>query len=272
MHPLTYLTIFCTMLITAAPLQADEVDLTADNRMEWHQKEQKMVAVGNAVATRKDLKVRGDTMTAYYKKVPPADKTQITTVHAVGNVKMSSARADAFGDTMDYDLEKDSMILKGRPAKIKTDKETITAIDSITYYPSQQKAIAIGDVHADNGQDKLFADRMVSYFEKASPNSNNLEMKKVNIYGHVKIITANATVWADRGTYLPQEGLVKLFENVTLEQDGNKLHGDYAESDLNSGISRMMAGKTSGKRVTGTFIEKPKNSASKPQTSNNAKQ
>lgn len=253
-----------SFVVCTLPVRAEDMELTADNRVEWHQQKQKIVAVGNAVATRKDLRVRADTMSADYKKLPPDNKTQITAVHARGSVIMSSTRADAFGDTLDYDLGKDSMLLRGAPAKVKTETETITATDGITYYPNAQKAIAVGNVRADNGKDKVFGDKMIAYFEPKSPTDNALEMKRVEIYGNVKIINADTTVWADKGIYHPQTGIVQLYEHITIEQNGNRLHGDYAQSDLNSGISKIMAGKTSKQRVTGVFKEKSKNKKSQP--------
>lgn len=54
-------------LLIAAPAAAEEVHLTADERVEWHQNEQKMVAVGNAVATKQDMNIRADRMTAFYE-------------------------------------------------------------------------------------------------------------------------------------------------------------------------------------------------------------
>ena len=45
-------------LLIAAPAAAEEVHLTADERVEWHQNEQKMVAVGNAVATKQGMNIR----------------------------------------------------------------------------------------------------------------------------------------------------------------------------------------------------------------------
>lgn len=156
------------------------------------------------------------------------------------------------------------MLLQGTPAKVKTATETITATDGITYYPNAQKAIAVGNVRADNGKDKVFGDKMIAYFEPKSPTDNALEMKRVEIYGNVKIINADTTVWADKGIYHPQTGIVQLYEHITIEQNGNRLHGDYAQSDLNSGISKIMAGKTSKQRVTGVFKEKSKNKKSQP--------
>ncbi len=37
----------------AFPAHAEDIRLTADDKVEWHQNEQKMVAVGNAIATKK---------------------------------------------------------------------------------------------------------------------------------------------------------------------------------------------------------------------------
>ena len=133
-------------LLIAAPAAAEEVHLTADERVEWHQNEQKMVAVGNAVATKQDMNIRADRMTAFYetsKKGGEKARSNIRDVHAVGGVVMTSPNAKAYGDTMDYDLIKDEMILRGKPvSKIVTnDNKIITATESITYYPSQDKAV-----------------------------------------------------------------------------------------------------------------------------------
>ena len=240
MRSILYIAFF-TIVLNLSAAQAEDMELTADNRVEWHQKEQKIVAIGNAVATRQDLRVRADKMSADYKKTPPAGKTQITSVHAEGNVIMHSQRADAFGHTLDYDLGKD-----------------LVHLDGIFYYPTDKKAIAIGNVHADNGKDKVYGDKMVAYFEPKTGSDSSLEMKRVEIYGHVKILNAETTVWADKGIYNPKSGIVKLYENITIEQNGNRLHGDYAQSDLNTGISKIMAGPSSNKRVTGVFKEKSK--------------
>lgn len=240
--------------------QAQYMNLTADKEVEWDSQAQKMTAIGNAVASKKDMQIRADRMTAYYAKNASVStqKNTITEVHAVGGVIMTSPKAKAFGNTLDYDVAKDSFILKGEPAKIQTDKETITAKDNITYYPSQEKAIATGNVFAtDQKNNKIYSDRMIAFFKK-NAKSGNLEMDKIEIYDHVKIMTDNAVVTADKGLYLPQSGMVKLFDHVIIDQQGNKLQGDFAETNLNTGKSRIIAGKTSQGRVSGVFKEKKK--------------
>lgn len=247
--------------LACSTAQAQYINLTADKQVEWDSKAQKMTAVGNAVATKKDMEIRADKMVAYYAKNDSAGsqaKTTISEVHANGSVIMTSPTAKAYGHTMDYDLSADSIILKGEPAKIKTAKEIITAKESITYYPSQDKAIALGDVYAEDlNKNKIYGDKMIAFFKKTGPN-NKLDMDKVEIYGHVKIISKDADVIADKGLYLPQTGIVKLFDNVLINQQGNKIRGDFAETNLNTGISKLIAGKTSQGRVSGVFKEKKK--------------
>ncbi len=252
---LAYLT-FLAALSAVAAASASDIDITAEQRVEWHQKSQKMVAAGNAVASKDDMSVKADTLTGYYDGGKNGAKNSITRVTAAGRVRMSSAKAQAFGDNLDYDLLKDEAVLIGKPAKIDTGNETITAEDSITYYPKLQKAIALGKVMAvDKKQNKLYSDKMIAYFVKENDKTQNLTLQKVDIFGNVKIVTKDATVTADKGTYLPQDGLIRLSDNVSINQDGNVLHGDKAETNINTGISKLLSGSPKN-RVKGVFKEK----------------
>ena len=245
------------LMVTTGTVCASDVNLTADEKVEWHQKEQKIVAVGNAVATRDDMNIRADRMIGYYasRADKPQGKSRITKVEARGNVVMKSPKANAYGQSMDYDLQQDTIILKGSPAKISTDKEVITAEDNITYYPQEQKAVAFGNVVGTSQGNKVFADKMVAFFTKENAKSSNLVMRKVQIFGHVKITTSNAEVTAERGVYYPQEGKVRLDDNIVINQNGNTLKGDKAETNLNTGISKLISTSKTG-RVKGVFKEK----------------
>ncbi len=237
--------------------QAQYITLDADKEVVWDSQAQKMSAIGNAVATKGDMKVKAARMEAYYAKNNTTGKNTITEVHAYDNVVMTSPKANAYGDTLDYDLIKDEIILKGQPAKLKTETEEITAENNISYYPNQQKAIALGNVQAtDQEKNKIFSQKMIAFFKKDA--GGQMVMDKVEIYDNVKIVTKDAVVTADKGLYLPKTAVVKLFDNVLIDQQGNKLKGDFAETNLNTGKSRIIAGQTSQGRVSGIFREKKK--------------
>lgn len=254
-----------TILFCCRSLHAADINITAEKQVEWHQNSQTIIAVGDAVATKEDMNIKADRLIGYYtdRSGTPKGKSSINRMEAVGNVRMHSPRADGFGDTMDYDLVQDVAILKGQPATVKTETETITAVDNITYYPSQQKAVAFGNVLAvDKDGNKLYSDKMVANFVKNNENTQNLTLDRVQIYGNVKILNKDTEVTADRGIYFPKTGIVKLFDNVIIKQDGNILRGDRAQSDLNSGISKLIAGSTKSK-VKGVFKEKESNKDNK---------
>lgn len=249
-------------LISSLSARAENINIDADQKVEVHQNEQKIIAVGNAVVNKKDNTIYADEMTAFYQKTP-AGKTNFTSVHAKGHVRAVSPTMKAFGNIMDYDLGKEEIILIGTPAKIQNTKgETVSADEKIIYYPKDNRAVATGNVVATDKENNVYSDKMVSYFTKDK--DGNMEMDKVNIYDHVKIVTPQAVATSDRGTYFPKKGLVHLYDNVVINQDGNILKGDFAETDLNTGISRMLSKKNSKKRVSGVFREKEKNDK-KPQ-------
>lgn len=238
-----------------SPLPAAEINIYADNKVEVHQNDQKIVAIGNTVANKQDNTIYADEMTAFYTKNPQG-KTEFKTLHAKGNVRAVSPTSKAYGNTMDYDLKKEEIILVGTPAKIVTEKgETITAKEKIIYYPEKQMAVATGDVMADDKENKVYSDRMVSYFAK--DDKGNLEMERVEIYDNVKIVTPQATATSLRGIYFPKKSLVHLYDKVIINQDGNILKGDFAETNLKTGISRMLSHNGKG-RVSGVFKEKEK--------------
>ena len=279
-HSLALLSLY---LLFSAPAFGTDINIYADKQVEVHQNEQKLVAIGNAVASKDDNTIHADELSAGYEKNKQC-KTVVKTLHAKGNVKAVSPTTTAYGNTMDYDLNAEEIILIGTPAKIVSQKgETITAEERIIYYPDQQIAIATGNVVAKDAENTVYADKMISYFKKNT--AGDLEMDEVKIYDNVKIVTPEAVATSDRGTYYPNQGKVHLFDNVIINQDGNIITGDHAETDLNTGVSRMLS-SSSGKRVSGVFKEKkdkdkdkakteaakPKPAASAPQTSASAPQ
>ena len=237
-HSLALLSLY---LLFSAPAFGTDINIYADKQVEVHQNEQKLVAIGNAVASKDDNTIHADELSAFYEKNKQG-KTVFKTLHAKGNVKAVSPTTTAYGNTMDYDLNAEEIILIGTPAKIVSQKgETITAEERIIYYPDQQIAIATGNVVAKDAENTVYADKMISYFKKNT--AGDLEMDEVKIYDNVKIVTPEAVATSDRGTYYPNQGKVHLFDNVIINQDGNIITGDHAETDLNTGVSRMLSKK-----------------------------
>lgn len=244
---------FLLCLLTATSSFAGDIVLDADDRVEYHQKEQKLVAKGNAVATKDNLSIKANTLIGYYA---PKTKNKISRVEAHENVEMKTPDAKAFGDKLIYDVKQDTAVLTGMPAKISNPDFTITSKGPITYYQSQQKAIATDNVIAiDNKDNHVYADLMTAWFKKDQ--NNEMVLDKIDIEQNVKIISKDTTVTALKGTYHARLGKIFLYDDVVITQQGNILKGSQAETDLNTSISKIIAGEKSG-RVSGVFKEKKK--------------
>ena len=250
-----------TLLFQALPAMADTIEIDADKKLEWYRNEQKLVAVGNAVAQKSGTILKGEKITAFYERVQLEDgtqKTQIQKVLADEKVSLLMNDSTGYGSHFEYDLPKQTAVLKGKPAKLVNEKGEITATESINYYPTENKSVALGDVVAHNQDYTVYANKMISYF--TNNKNGKKDLKKIEIFAGrnpVKLVNSQATVTGKRGTYFPVENKLRIYDNVVINQDGNILNGDYAETDLNTGISRVMSNQKKG-RVTGIFHNKKK--------------
>ncbi len=243
------LVIFC-LFITSEALAGD-ITLDAENGVEYHQKEQKMIARGNAVAAKDDLSIKADTLIGYYN---PKIKNKLSRVEGVGNVRLSSPEAQAFGNDITYDVNSDEVVLRGAPANIKTADADIKADGAITYYQSSKKAVATDNIIVTDAKgNKVYADLMTAYFTEGE--NGKLVLEKIDMEQNLKVVSQDATVTADKGTYYALDGRVDLFDNVVINQGGNILKGSKAQSNLNTGVSKMLSDKKKG-RVSGVFKEK----------------
>lgn len=246
------LTISCFFSCISLALAGD-ITLHADNGVEYHQNEQKLVAKGNAVASKDNMQIKADRLTAFYA---PQTKNKISRVTADGKVEMKSDQTEAFGTRLDYQNSTGVAILSGNPAHIKTPDADIKAKGPITYYQNEQKAMASDNVIATDAKgNTVQADAMTAYFKQDKDGKTVVD--KIEIAHNVVINAKEAVITADRGTYYTQQGKIKLFDNIVINQNGNILKGAQAETDLNTNISKIISGGSNG-RVSGIFKEKSK--------------
>ena len=249
------LLVLLSLLCTALPLKAKDVKLTAEERIEYHTKDQKLVAKGKATAIKGNMSIRANTLICRYT---PKTKNKISHVEAYPNVTIKTPQAEAFGNHFDYDVKRGTAILTGTPAKIKTEDALITAKGSISFDENKQKAVAKDNVEVTYIKGtKVFADLMTAYFKKDS--TGKLQLDHIDIAKNVKITSKETVVTAQRGNYTAATGIVDLFDDVVITQDGNILKGNHAETNTKTGISKLLSGNdTTSGRVSGVFKEKSK--------------
>jgi lipopolysaccharide export system protein LptA len=256
-----------------------QIQVFADNGIEWHSDDQRVMARGNAHATRGGITIDADELTAHYRKGPKGD--EIWRLDADGKVTIKSPNDTATGTKAIYDLDKSVFVLKGSPARLVTPSETFQGSESIEYWETKRMAVLRGDAVATQDDKVLKADTLTAYFkDKAAPGAKpagakpangqkqggdgkGLELRQADAFGHVVLTTANEKLTGDRADYNAETGIATVSGSVKIIRDGgNQLEGGWAHVNLNTGVSKLFAGTPgaleSGKRVQGVFIPQKK--------------
>ena len=259
------------------------VEIFADQGIEWHQNASAYVARGNARAVRADTTVYGQTLTAYYRKGPGAAEasatdgggTQIYRVDADGAVRIVSPSGTAYGDKAVYDVDKGILVMTGSNLRLVTQREVITARDTLEYWQQDDMAVARGKALAVSDDKRIAADLLTAFFVKSDEKGSGTSAKpaakpapraganggqsapgkesdldRMYAYGNVVVTTPQEVARGERGVYNARTGIAVLTGSVKITRDQNQLNGDAAEMNLNTNVSRIIAapGTGSGQR------------------------
>lgn len=227
------------------------VTVEADNGIEWVRDGKMYVARGNAVATRGDVTVRGDTLTALYRDKPGGGGTQIFRLEANGAVLITTPQERAVAERAVYDLDQSVVILLGDGLTFQTGADVITARDSLEYWQDRNIAVARGDAVAVRDDQRIRADTMTAYFDKGPDGGNRLY--QVDALGGVVITTPQDVARGDEAVYNALERTATLSGDVRITRGENQLNGERAVVNLETGISRLLSGSGAGGRVKGLF-------------------
>lgn len=259
--------VLAVLLSMAAPADALDftsqpndapIEVTAEQGLEWSQDGKRITARGSAKAVRGDVTVLGDTLVAHYREVN--GQTEISRLEAQGNVTIQSPTETATGTLAIYDVAGQTMTLKGGPARIVTETDTITAKDGIVYNEATKVAVARGDALAIRQDKRIRADVLEATF--AEDKDGKLAVQKADATGGVVITSPTEVATGDKGEYDAKSGIVTLTGSVKITRGDNQLNGGYATVNLNTGISRLLAGPPGSKgseRVQGLFTPDSKN-------------
>ncbi|MDR1476813.1 MAG: hypothetical protein LBI17_01645 [Rickettsiales bacterium] len=231
------------LLLAALPAVAEDIELSADNGLEWDQKERKITMSENARATSKDYDMRADLIEAFYK----GDK-KIYRIVASGAVGVVSKAETITTDRLAYDFDPEAITLSpdGRPTRLKTKDSEIIADGEVFYNKARFYATATKAeiIHAGK---RLFANDIRIDFAKKTN-----EISKIVAKGDIRLVDGEEELLGDEAEYDPKAGMTTLVGNVRLKKgDSASLSGERIVYDMNAGIARVLPQK--GAKVTGRF-------------------
>ncbi len=230
------------------------LEIDAEQGIEWHRNDKVYVARGNARAARGEIAVHAEVLKAHYR-AGNSGKTEIWRIEAEGAVRLTSPTQTVYGDRGVYDVDNAVAVLVGNDLKLVTQNEVITARDSLEYWERKQMAVARGDAQAKREDNQLRADVLTAHF---LPGKNEkLKLERIDAYDNVEVSTPTEFARADRGVYYVEQELATLSGSVKVTRGDNQLNGQYAEVNLATGVSRLLAsppGEDGSDRVKGLLV------------------
>ena len=239
--------------LAQSPLGNSEapLEISADKGIEWRREERVYIARGNARAKQGDNEIRADELRAYYTGSGDAGG-DIYKVEAIGHVVVISPGGTAYGERAVYDVPSQVAVLTGGNLKLEAEDDIVTARDSLEYWQGKNLAVARGNaevtrIDREKGTSSVIrADIMTAAFAEGSAGR---ELKTVDAFEAVEIITACEYITSDQARYLVPEQIAYLTGNVKITRGNNQLNGDAAEVNLATGISTL-----TGDRVQGLLV------------------
>lgn len=204
-----------------SPAPGDQLEITADTSLEWHEKASLYVARGKAKAAQGDLTVSADLLSAHTrekktkKQAPKSTRKNneapgdIDRMTAEGNVVITKASARITGDRAVYNIDTQTVTITGK------------------------QAVAVKEDRRING------DTLTAEFRE-QPSGRN-ELHKMTATGNVTVVTKADVVRGDKGVYDASQDLAIISGNVRISRpDGTVLTGDVAEANFKTNRSRLM--------------------------------
>lgn len=226
-------------------LGSGPVTVEADRGIEWRRDENVYVATGNAKAVRGNITVTADQLVAHYRETS-GGSTDIYRLDAVGNVTIATPNERATGEQGVYDVDKQVMVMTGRNLKFTTPQQVVTARDSLEYWQGRRIAVARGGAQAVAGDRKVNADILQAHVSDDARTKQS-RISKVDGFGNVNVSTPTEAASGAKGVYNMDTSIATLVGDVKVSQGRNQLNGEYAEVNLNTGISRILSGPAAGK-------------------------
>lgn len=255
-NDLRFIFSFCGLVlcVIASNTYAQSLHLSADENLQWDQKNQSVSAIGNAVAEQENNKIEADKLIAYYQENPETGQNfDIQKMEGFNNITLTSAPNKAYGDYVLYDLPANMVTLTGSNLRIVAPNYTLKAKDKFTYDTQGAIFTAQGGATIIRPSDTMRADTLIAFMAKDK--NGNQSLSRVKAQGHIKITTATETIMGQSGTYNAQTEMVDLTGDVVITRGPNILKGQHATVNLKTQISKLYgsANPQSKGRVTGTF-------------------
>lgn len=248
--------IFCLWLLFslgfglsfAQSLTSDDIEIHAEQHLEWDKQGQRYIAEGGVVVKGKEFTVNSDRVTAFYRETSDS-KQDIYLLRAEGNVIISRAGVVFYGDSAVYEGRRSLIVLKGEDVRLDFKGYRLRADDSIEYWHDEGLAVAREKVTISRAGQVLSATIIEAEIVIVD---GVLEIENAVAKSDVVFNDGETVIRGNEGHYDSRKHSSIICGDVEITRGDNQIHGHCAEIDLRTGTAKLKA--AGDERVSGSII------------------
>ena len=229
-------------------VDSNSLEITANENLEWDQKQNRIVAQGNAKVKTNNFIINADVITGSY--IGKIGKGNIKNLIATKNAKFSSKETTIKANKIDYDFINNIIDVKGKNIEMAFEKGLIISQKSLIFYNLDKKALVEGNVFIKiNNKGNIKAEKVSIILNQ------NGEVSSVKAIDNVEIFLdgIEQNLFSDEAIFDNSASRIDLIGNIVLYYGANFVKGDRAFIDLKNGISKISS--DSKNNVSGTFTK-----------------
>lgn len=228
-----------------------QVEIDAQDGIEWLRDAQRYIARGDATARRGGVTLRAETLTAYYRGGKNGERQVIFRLDADSDVIISQGETRAVGDKGVYHVDQSVAVLIGEDLRLESSEAIITADETLEYWEERQLAVARGNATIFQENNRLVASILTAHILPGADGKQAVQ--RIDALGGVHISTGTEIVRGNEGVYDVPEQTATVCGDVKITRGDNQLNGECAIVDMATGRARLSGGQK-GERVKGILL------------------
>lgn len=221
----------------------NDVMVTSENGLIINQMNKKIIAKKNAHVYQKNEHVKAEKIILTYKK-DAYNKNQMVKAEAYQNAQVLSQNKTAQAEEMFLYKEKQDILMNLNLVQNYYKDADSKAINQVVVL--NEKALVKEDEYL------ILADKMYVFYRQT--NLKQSEIDRIVALGNVKASNKTQQIEGAYGIYNPTTKMIDLYDNVLLKQGKSVLKGDWANLNLETGLSSLKSKETEQKRIKGSLI------------------
>ena len=227
--------------------EQNKIEIKASDKLEWHQLENKIVALGDAQVKSSLFSINANKIEGFYEGLIGKGKLQKLIASEKATFKTSQITINS--NFMNYNLANENLLVEGDNISMISNLGTVYSQKRLFYKKNEKKIILDGNVLIilKNPETKINANKLTI---KIDENENIIYVKAID---NVNVIIDNLqqNISSNEAEFFNLEQKINFEGNVIIKQNESFLKGNSAVIDIEKGLSSITSNEQNS--VTGVF-------------------